>query len=234
MFKRMVLTLITFSMILTLFSGCNTIVRTAGNADATIGISKTTGSSTADIKTQPVNSSKGFTRGKWDNGVYTNDLVGFKFSLPQGWKVSSDDAIAEVLGISNDVFKDNQKWLIESAKMNTIYDMMAKNIENGDNIAVMFENLLLTAGTSDVSEEEYTEAVEKSMVQNTKLDYEFGEPYKTTIASDEYLTIRCDEKNSGSTQYILMRNLDKYMLCMILTINDKTKIDDILAQFEPK
>jgi hypothetical protein len=222
MFGKRILTVITL-VILLLFSGCNSISRPVGDTDLI--------NSNADVTIQP---SKGFTRGTWDNDVYTNDLVGFKFILPQGWKISSDEALAEFQGISADVMSDPQKWMKESSKMATFTDVITKNPEKRNTILIMFENLLLTGGSLDISEEEYIDAVKKRMSKNTKFDFEFDKPIKVKIASDEYLTMHCLENNTGSSLYIFIRKSDKYMAFISVTLNDKTTIDDILAQFKQK
>ena len=37
--------------------------------------------------------------GNWNNNVYTNDFLGLKFNLPEGWTYSSDEEIAEMMNL---------------------------------------------------------------------------------------------------------------------------------------
>lgn len=228
MIKKIASSALATCLVLTLFSGCNTIKSVVADT-----VKANTDPSNQIAQTIP-EASKDFPRGTWEADVYTNDLVGYKYTLPQAWEASSDEAIAELLGVSADVLSDEDKWAIESAKMTSVYDMMAQDPTSGNNVIVLFENLLLSAGTTDFTAEEYLEATTDLLKNTMNLDYSFDNTYDVTIAGDTYVVMSCTENSAGFSQYYITRKVDIYMECIVLTIVDNTKIDDILAQFTNK
>ena len=80
-----------------------------------------------------------FSMGSWSDDVYTNDFLGLKFKLPNGWKYSSDEEIAEMMNLGTELLNDEQKAAAEVSKLNNAYYMVANDPNTGDNISVISE-----------------------------------------------------------------------------------------------
>jgi hypothetical protein len=170
-------------------------------------------------------------RGTWDGGIYENTFAGIRFAAPEGWYVASDEEIAALMGQAADLFTDEQKWVAESAKLTTIYDMMAQDPETMTNVAVMFENLSVSGGLN-VTEEDYLEIVTTQLSAMETLDYTFEEPGETSIGGVSYDTVMAYEENNDITQYYMVSRVDNYMVVLLITLTGDTEIGDILAYFK--
>jgi hypothetical protein len=173
----------------------------------------------------------GLDRGVWDANVYTNAFAKLMFTLPEGWAAATDEQIAALMGQAADILTDKQKWLAESAKLTTIYDMMAQDPVTASSVAVMFENLSVSGGTK-LTEEEYLDLVTQQMAALETMNYTFEEPYETTIGGAAYKTVQAYEETNKVTQFYMVRKQDQYMVILLITIAGDTKIDDILAYFK--
>ena len=43
-----------------------------------------------------------FARGSWDGNVYTNDSLNLTVTVPDGWKIATDEELAAIMGITID------------------------------------------------------------------------------------------------------------------------------------
>ena len=41
-----------------------------------------------------------FARGSWDGNVYTNDSLNLTVTVPDGWKIATDEELAAIMGIT--------------------------------------------------------------------------------------------------------------------------------------
>lgn len=237
-FKRTTALIFVLGLFLTLLSACNAAPQQSPSPEPSAAESSAPVEETAspepseEISPSPEATETGIARGTWTDGVYTHDYAQLTFTLPEGWIAATDEDIASLMGQSVEILGDKQQWMIESAKLTTIYDMMAQDPATGNNALVMFENLSLSPGGLDISEEDYLEIAEGQMSQMESMDYTFSEPYNATVNGVKYLIVRADEANNNFSQYYLMHKQDKYMVGIIISIFDGTDIDDILPLFE--
>lgn len=221
---------------LLLLSACNTQPQQTPSPTATAETSapaETTAKASAPAETPTESGTPaGLDRGTWTGNVYTNAFASIQFTLPEGWVAATDEEIAALMGQAADLFTDRQKWLVESAKLTTIYDMMVQDPVTMNNVAVMFENLSLSPGGTKVTEEDYLEIVTNQLAALETMTYTFDEPSKTTVNGVVYDTVRAVEENVNITQYYMVRKQDNYMVALIITTTDDTKLDDILAYFK--
>jgi hypothetical protein len=240
--KKIPTVIFTLSLILAIFSACKTQPQQTPSPSAKVETSapaSATPKASAPAETTPKASAPaesiapaGLDRGTWTGKVYTNDFAKIKFTLPEGWVAATDEEIAALMGQASDLFTDKQKWLIESAKLTTIYDMMVQDPETMNNISVMFENLSLSPGGTKVTEKAYLDMVTSQLASLETMTYTFDEPYKTKVNGVDYDTVRASEAEIGITQYYMVRRQDNYMVALIITVVGDTKIDDILANFK--
>ena len=104
--------------------------------------------------------------GRWDNNVYTNDYLGMKITLPEGWTPASDEKLAEYMHIGEDLLKDEGKYISEVAKQTSIYYASATEDMTGNGIIVMSEKSAGAAGVED-----YIKALKSQLTSVTQMSY---------------------------------------------------------------
>jgi hypothetical protein len=216
--KKTPAVIILLSLILMLSGACSNTSKVNTSAELTPKISEAA-----------EETGKELSRGTWNDDVYTNEFAGIQFTLPEGWLVATDEEIANIMGMGAEVMGDDAKWAMEAAKQASIYDMMAQDPVKMNNVSIMFQNLSMSVGGTNISEKDYLEILEAQMKGIETLDYTYGDPYETTINGVTFQTLRAETNNIA--QYYMVHRQDKYMVAVILTLVDDTDIEDILAQF---
>jgi hypothetical protein len=199
-------------------SGQNDTPNTSGDVDST---SEAVSSNEASIE-----------RGTWNGDIYTNDFSGIKFTLPNGWVSATAEEIAQLIGVSEDILKDDQKWMIDSAKLTTIYDMYAHDPNTGNNVFVLFTNLTMSAGGTELTEKDVLETAKQQLTALENIEYTFGDYFNAEIGGKEYLAMKGLEEVKGYDQYYFIRRQDDHMIGIIATFFDEADIDSILTQFK--
>lgn len=172
------------------------------------------------------------TKGTWEGDAFTSNFARLRFTLPKGWKALSDEELAKIMGVAEELLKDN-KWIIEATKLKTIQDMIAQDPISGNNVLIQYENLSLTPSAESVSETEYMEILKKQMESLKEFNYSFGEPFSASIAGRDFTGLQANESKLGYRQYFYLLKQSGYMVTIIVTLSDNTKIEDILPYFSP-
>lgn len=171
-----------------------------------------------------------FSMGSWSDNVYLNDFLGLKFKLPNGWKYSSDEEIAEMMNLGAELLNDEQKAAAEVSKLNSAYYMVANDPNTGDNISIISEKPAM-----EVTTEFYINQLKTQLQNVNTINYEIGETSKETVAGKECDTLTVDASMSGvkMTQRYYIYKVDKYVICIISTsTSGEQKINDIMKNFE--
>lgn len=171
-----------------------------------------------------------FSMGSWSDNVYSNDFLGLKFKLPNGWKYSSDEEIAEMMNLGTELLNDEQKAAAEISKLNNAYYMVANDPNTGDNISIISEKPAM-----EVTTEFYINQLKTQLQNVNTINYEIGETSKETVAGKECDTLTVDASMSGvkMTQRYYIYKVDKYVICIISTsTSGEQKINDIMKNFE--
>lgn len=171
-----------------------------------------------------------FSMGEWNNNVYTNNFLGLKFSLPQGWTYSSDEEIAEMMNLGIELLNDDQKAAAELSKLTSVYYIAANNPNTGDSVAVMSEK-----PSMDVTTEFYINQLKSHLSTVESVNYEIGEISKEKVADREYDTIIATTNVSGIkvAQKYYVYKMDEYFVAIIVTsVTGEEGIKDIIKSFE--
>lgn len=171
-----------------------------------------------------------FSMGSWSDNVYSNDFLGLKFKLPNGWKYSSDEEIAEMMNLGTELLNDEQKAAAEISKLNNAYYMVANDPNTGDNISIISEKPAM-----EVTTEFYINQLKTQLQNVNTINYEIGETSKETVAGKECDTLTVDASMSGvkMTQRYYIYKVDKYVVCIISTsTSGEQKINEIMKNFE--
>lgn len=171
-----------------------------------------------------------FSMGKWEDNVYTNDFLGLKFNLPEGWKASSDEEIAKMMNVGKELLNDDQKALTELAEKSGVYYMSVSDPSTGNNIIVLTEKTAV-----DVNTDYYINQLKTQLTSVSSIKYQIGETSKATVAGREYDTLTASASMYGytTTQRYYIYKIDKYFVGIIVTSNTgESAIDEMMNSFE--
>ena len=129
-----------------------------------------------------------FARGSWDGNVYTNDSLNLTVTVPDGWKIATDEELAAIMGITIDSLTE-QGVSEEFLKAQNTYEMMAQDPTNGSNVIVMAENLTVSVGGTSYDEEAYSNVIINTLPEES--GYEFADPKTVTIGGRDYYLLQC-------------------------------------------
>lgn len=183
-----------------------------------------------NTKVEQENKTVEFSMGSWSDNVYSNDFLGLKFKLPNGWKYSSDEEIAEMMNLGTELLNDEQKAAAEISKLNNAYYMVANDPNTGDNISIISEKPAM-----EVTTEFYINQLKTQLQNVNTIKYEIGETSKEAVAGKECDTLTVDASMSGvkMTQRYYIYKVDKYVVCIISTsTSGEQKINEIMKSFE--
>jgi hypothetical protein len=171
-------------------------------------------------------------RGAWSGTTYINESIKLQIDFPDGWKVAKDDYLAELAGMITAALTDKEKWTAEAATKPIMYDMMAVETASKNSILLVFDNFSMMDNGSSITEEDLYNSQKAQMEEDKTLAYKFYEPSQTTIGGVTYSVWRADEMNNHYSRYDIIHKNGKFMTRIIITLNDDTKIDTILAMFK--
>lgn len=221
MMKRMLKAIFIFLLIISmllLLSGCGE----KGNNEIS------NNSSESNVEQSKNNTE--FSMGNWENNVYTNDFLGIKFKLPDGWLYSSKEEIAEIMSIGKELLNDDQKLVAELSELTSVSYMAANNPNTGDNLSIITEKPLM-----DISVNLYIEQLKKQFSNLDSIDYDIKGTSKEKVDGREYNTLSLETSISGIkiNQKYYVCKLDKYIMVIICTsTSGEQNINEIVKNFE--
>lgn len=186
----------------------------------------------AELAADKANEEKELIRGACVAHIYASEYANLMFSAPESWQYASDTEMAEIMGVGMDVLEDSDRNLNEQLlELKVIYDMMAVNSITGSNVSVLYENLALSLGGLRMTEEEYLDTCKENLESMQTMEYKFGGVTELQIGTDTYKAFVAEIPDLGVSQYYCARKVDKYMLCVIITLFGEDDIDTILDHF---
>lgn len=173
-----------------------------------------------------------FSMGKWEDNVYSNDFLGLKFNLPDDWKYSSKEKIAEMMNLGSELLNDDQKAAAEIAKLNAAYYMMANNPNSADSIIVMSEKSAM-----DYTTEFYINQLKSQLTSVSSIKYTIEGTSKEKVGDKECDTLTASATSSGlkMTQKYYVYKIDNYFIAIIATTMDgESGINEMMSNFSIK
>lgn len=177
------------------------------------------------------NINREITRGTINGNVYYSDYSGVTFTKPDEWVYSSDEQIAEMMNIAQELL-DTNSFQDMALQLSSVYDMAVTDIVTGTNINISYENLALSNST-DITEAEYADIVVEQINSLTTMNTEVVDQSTVTLSGNEYLRITCNSDYDGfiMTQVYYLRKIDSFMNSIIVTLVGDYTIADIEAMF---
>ena len=153
-------------------------------------------------------------KGKITDNVYENSFAGIKFNKPENWIYATEDELST----------------LEAAE-GVYYDMVAQNPETGSQVAVMYDDLLLTVGNIAITEEKYIESIAEGLSNSglmvmDEADVEIGgKTYKS-------VTVYGEAEDISVTQQSMARKEGAKMVSIAVVAFNEDSVEDIIEYFE--
>ncbi len=169
----------------------------------------------------------GITRGTTTDTAYINESIGIRFTLPEGWQFYSEEMIAQIANISQEMLKDPNLFELTPS----VIDFMAIDAATGiDNINLAVENLK-ASGNAQKTEDEYISDFKTMIVeQMPDATYTFGETETAMLGTSQFkkLVAACNYGGVDMTQYLYIRKIGHH----IIAISATTATGMSAAEFE--
>lgn len=121
-------------------------------------------------------SSPKFTIGAWNGNVFENSWLNMKFEIDDEWTIASDEKIAEISGVGQEMLSELQGTSKESLEamvdLTTVYGFMILQGEGDPSVQLVFENLAKTKEGTKTTEEDYMDILKEQL---TDFGYDVSE-----------------------------------------------------------
>ncbi len=170
-----------------------------------------------------------FSRGIVEGNVYTSEFAGITFTAPEGFRFYSDEEIATINGISDELLN------IDTVET-VVYDMHCSNEMTGSSVNVNFENLGALYGAL-LDEESYIDMSLENLdttFESSGIVISSTEVGTTEISGQEFNSIDLVLDFGGVIFYetIFVKEVGGNMMCCTVGAIDEAEIENILTGFD--
>ena len=130
-----------------------------------------------------------YTRGSWEDNVYTNTSLGFTLTMPDGWTAKSNEELMASVDGGYSTLTEEQKKNYDYSKNKTVYDFMISNASQTSTFQLTVENLSMTVGAGGMKSEQYAKSLKNQLEQITSMTYEVKDTYTAALHGREYLVL---------------------------------------------
>jgi len=180
-----------------------------------------------------ITGNKEISRGVIEGSVYKNEYLGFEFTKPESWVYSTDEEIAALVNLSVDtMLGDKFKDALENNP--AVYDMMVVDSITRTNIGICYENLSKSF-SSNITEQQYIDALKKQLSNLSSMTVEFPESYETAkLGQTEFTKVVCTSSTQGLSmkQIYYIKKLDGFMAVIVATVPSGYSVEQIEAMFK--
>lgn len=153
------------------------------------------------------------TRGTWTDNVYTNESLGLTFTMPESWTKMDDATILSMMGSSATEI---------SIEDDEVYDMMALDANNGDNVIIM---MVKTQDGGILSLDNYITVLSAQMGTEGTV----GDTFEQELGGVTYKVMPVS--SDGLDQYHMLCMTDGRIVDVLITVSSGTELDSVLANF---
>ena len=177
-----------------------------------------------------------YVRGEWVDQVYTNDYLGFSFTLPEGWVSASDEELYSMLDTATEeALSEDMKEQYDKAVENatSFYDFAVFNLLTGESIMLTIEDLSKTVGAILLTEDLYMDALEANLSNVEGIDYEIMGREDSRLKFGQFRVLNMNIQDVMTQKYYVLKD-GKYMISFVFAyLNDKHEgVDSILSQIQ--
>lgn len=158
-----------------------------------------------------------YSKGVVENNVYKNEACNLTLRIPAGWTAQDDYNLCALMGVTYD-FENNDANLEAISKLADIYDMVASDTTQDQNIMVLMQDLN-QHGHGDKNSSEYLDHM-KNELKSDNASFEFGEITDVSYSGNSYSMMKVIiTPNEGTevTQYYFLREANGRMITVLMT-----------------
>lgn len=177
-----------------------------------------------------------FVRGEWVDNVYTNDFLGFSFTLPENWTLASDEELLSMLETATDEMlseemKEQYDKAIESAQ--SFYEFAVFNLTTGESMLLNIEDLSKTVGAILLSEDQFIDALETNFGSVEGVKFEILNREDVSLSMGKFRVLNINVNDVMTQKYYVMKD-GKYMISFIVGYLNQAHdgVDSILEQIQ--
>lgn len=177
-----------------------------------------------------------FVRGEWVDNVYTNDFLGFSFTLPENWTLASDEELLSMLETTTDEMlseemKEQYDKAIESAQ--SFYEFAVFNLTTGESMVLNIEDLSKTVGAILLSEDQFIDALETNFGSVEGVKFEILNREDVSLSMGKFRVLNINVNDVMTQKYYVMKD-GKYMISFIVGYLNQVHdgVDSILEQIQ--
>ena len=177
-----------------------------------------------------------YVRGEWVDQVYTNDYLGFSFTLPEGWVSASDEELYSMLDTATEeAMSEDMKEQYDKAVENatSFYDFAIFSSTTGESIILTIEDLSKTVGAILLTEDLYLDALETNLSNVEGFEFEIVGREDSGLKFDQFRVLNMNIQDVMTQKYYVLKD-GKYMISFVFAyLNDKHEgVDSILSQIQ--
>ena len=177
-----------------------------------------------------------YVRGEWVDQVYTNDYLGFSFTLPEGWVSASDEELYSMLDTATEeALSEDMKEQYDKAVENatSFYDFAVFNLLTGESIMLTIEDLSKTVGAILLTEDLYMDALEANLGNVEGFEFEIVGREDSGLKFGQFRVLNMNIQDVMTQKYYVLKD-GKYMISFVFAyLNDKHEgVDSILSQIQ--
>lgn len=167
-----------------------------------------------------------FTLGQWNDTTFENEWLNMKIAAPADTTISSDEEIAQLMGVGADILSQSTEGDTDALKniadLATSYGFMITNSTGTFNSQLVYENLDVSGGP-DTTEEEYANIVAETILQVPELDYADVGRSEVEIAGKTFYKMELTMSGGLVAQDYYLYKQDNYMVSFIVTYTEDMK-----------
>lgn len=175
-------------------------------------------------------SGKEYVPGDRSETEYSSEWAGLRYKLGSDMVMATDEELNNMMELGADALGDSAKMKAELAKLTSVYEMMAVNMNDQSNIIICTEKLSL----SNMTEKQYLDAVKtqtEELYQDYSITYSDGGEREVCGLQFSEMGYVVDYGGVTLHQTYLVRKIDNRMYGIILSYADEATLDTLLAGF---
>lgn len=195
--------------------------------------------SKAESKTESKSESKAEPKKEYAKGILTDssfesEFIGLKFALPEGMIMATQEDMDSMVDFGGEIiYKDKASEVLDYAKANSVYEMMAVSADQKVNVMVVIEKLPLSNMTVD----QYITSL-KTQLEGTGLGYVISDETTTYTVGGQDFTALSTEVESAEvkmTQVYAVRKEGNRIIAFIFTTaeGNTQQHEQLVAAFTP-
>jgi len=109
------------------------------------------------------------------------------------------------------------------------YDFIAKHMETGTEVAIIYDDLTKTEGGTLIRMEDYVEAIRNGMMTSEDYTYQCSGIETELLLGEEYQVFLAATEEIGGVQHFYIRRIDDTMMIMVITLRGEDRLEDIIS-----